>query len=170
MKGFVTSFVAAVALAGCSTQGSLSDPGRATAPAGGGVRVELADTMSATARSKFERADGRELVAAAVGRALAGRENLAACGEGLAVTVTDYRLTQVPWSGTGRAARPYRVRQQDVIRATVTVPEADVGTFTVEARASGAKTTRLDFRIDRLAKSLANAVTETVARDIAGKC
>lgn len=166
MKGFVTGLVATVALAGCSSLGSLSDPGRATT--GSGVRVQLADTMSATARGKFERANGSEVVTAAVAEALAGRADLAACGNGLEVTVTDYRLTQVPWSGTGRAARPYRVRQQDVIRATVTLPHPRVETFTLEARASGAKTARLDSRIDRLAKSLANAVTATVERDIAG--
>jgi hypothetical protein len=138
------------------------------------VRVDLARDMSSVARSTFDDIDGRERIARAIGARLAGRSDLAACAAGVEVEVTDYSMRPVPWSATGRAARPHRVRgagQLDAIRAKVTVrgESADLVTFDVEARAA-AETTRRGDRLDRLARRLAREVESTVDRGSRSWC
>jgi len=173
-SGLVTAMVAAsIGLMGCSTRSSVAAPA-GTAGDAGVVRVEMADSLSAGKRAHFDRIGGREAVARAMSGATAGGTSLASCGDGVEVTVTDYRLSRIPWSATGRAARPYRSKSSppDTIRATVTLREqgSQIATLDVQARADGAKSPRVGARLDRLAQRLANEVAVAVARDLSGRC
>lgn len=140
----------------------------------GGVHVELAADLSASQRAAFDRMGGRSAVARAVGAALGERSDLTECGDNLTVTVTDYRFSRAPWSGSGRAARPYRAvssGQKDKISAVVAVREATVEPETVSVQAHiRIEDTRRSARLDNLVEQLADAVADALARNRDGWC
>jgi len=165
----VAALAAVVGIVGAGPRSSIAAPGDA-----GRVRVELDESLSSTKRANFDRMGGREAVARALSGVAARNPTLAGCGDALQVTVTDYRLSKIPWAATGRAARPYRSvsTPPDSIRAVVMVsePGSRVATIDVQASADGAKTTRTSARLDRLAERLAKEVAVAVERDLANWC
>ncbi len=159
-------------LVGAVVLGSLFVAGSATDAAD--VQVELARDMPMQARSTFERFDGLERIARAVSERLAERRAAATCAPEVNVEVTGYSMRPVPWSATGRAARPHRISaagQLDAIQAKVTVRGGsdELVTFDVEARAA-AETTRRGDRLERLARRLASRVESIVERGSPSRC
>lgn len=154
----------AAAIASGQAASALAD----TQPATTGVHVELAADLTASERAKFDRIGGRDAVARAVVATLIERSELAECGENITITVTDYRLSRAPWSGSGRAARPYRAvssGQKDKISAVIALRGNGEESESVVVEAyRGVHDTRLRTRLDNLVEQLADEVGEALSR------
>lgn len=142
---------------------------------GGAVgQVEVTDLLPEERKKRWQAIGGQAALRDAVETELARSGVLAAgSGKSVQVTVRNYRMrpgTTRPWSGTGRAARPYRYdhlgREGDAIDMAVEVREGEtvLRSYTVAARSKDTPGRRdTATRMAKLASAGARRVVEQLA-------